>query len=536
MPRKSSPELEAALEAKSIAQAEQAAAEARLATARAQRRLDVRADYDAVDDAADNKRRKAKVSRKSEAEILTDRKFRKGLSLTRDMLRNYGAAVGLDTQRRNQVVGIGPGLSLHGIDEEQADEADRFWRRWCKSCDAIDDKPFAEIVANLVTELGTDGGSLLAVDTFDRNDGRLLIYSTDMLCQIDPDDWKKKRHEWKERRVDDDGRRKRIPMRQERGLVFDRRGRVVAYIVNTQRKSVAKFDECLIIPRETARLWKVTRSNQQFLPIPQYLPILSELEDTYEMRAAELQTAKKGAAQYAWISSESLEDNADIDIGEGTLSVEDEAATTSATKTENYEAVEQLTGGYTDYIDPGDTVNLAEIDRPNMDVAAFGHDCTEVAGAALGMARSYARYNVDGSYTSFRGESIMSWTSFEILQKSLERRVLDWLVLRVFTWAIRTGRLWATGAPMDWQDGIAWHWPEQPKLDPAKEHESDRASLKNGSTDFARLLGPQWRKRLAAYAEQIEFIRSLGLPLSVFETVAGAEVQDDDDNNNTQEG
>jgi len=539
MPRtaQQSAALKAALEAKAIAQAEQSTAEARVATERASRRLEIQAGYDAVEPSADNRRRKARVvSRKSEADELTDRKFRKGLSLTRDLTRNYGAAKGLDTQRRTQVVGVGPGLSLHGLTEEQTLEADRFWRRWCKDCDSLDDKPFAEIVENLVTELGTDGGSLMAVDTFDRNDGRLLVYSSDMLCEINPDDWMRKRHKWKERREDQDGRTKSLPMRQERGLVFDRSNRVVAYIVNVERKSTAKFSECLIIPKGTAKLWKVTRNNQQFLPVPDYLTMVPEMEDAYEMRAAELQTAKKAAQQYAWIASESLEDNADIDLEEGTLGL-DEGGTPSDSRTENYDVIETLTGGNTEYMDKGDEVHIAETDRPNMDVAAFGHDCIEAAGASLGMARSYARYVVDNSYTGFRGESLLSWAGFKKLQKSLERRVLDWLVERVFTWAIREGQLWTTGEPANWSDGIAWHWPNMPKLDPAKENESDRSGLKNGTNDFAKLLGPQWKKVLAAYADQINYIRELGLPLSVFETVAGAEVQEDadDNNNNTKE-
>jgi thiol-disulfide isomerase/thioredoxin len=537
MPRagQQSAALKAALEAKAIAQAEQSTAEARVATERASRRLNVQAGYDAVDPGADTKRRRARVSRKSESDELSDRKFRKGLSLTRDLLRNYGSAKGLDSQRRTQVVGTGPGLSLHDLTEEQTAEADRFWRRWCKDCDSLDDKPFAEIIENLVTELGTDGGSLLAIDTFDRNDGKLLVYSSDMLCEIDAKDWKAKRHQWKERRMDTDGRMKRLPMRQERGLVFDRHNRVVAYVVNVERKSTARFAECLILPAGTAKLWKVTRTNQQFLPVPDYLTMVPEMEDAYEMRAAELQTAKKAAQQYAWIASESLEDNADLDLAEGTLGI-DEGGTPSASATENYDVIETLTGGNTEYMDKGDTVHIAETDRPNMDVAAFGHDCIEAAGASIGMSRSYARYVVDNSYTGFRGESLLSWAAFEKLQKSLERRVLDWLVVRVFTWAIRERLLWATGEPANWADGIAWHWRTMPKLDPAKENESDRSGLKNGTIDYANLLGPQWKKKLQAFSDQIEFIRSLDLPLSIFETVAGAEVQEEaDENNNTEE-
>ena len=46
--------------------------------------------------------------------------------------------------------------------------------------------------------------------------------------------------------------------------------------------------------------------------------------------------------------------------------------------------------------------------------------------------------------------------------------------------------------------------------------------LKNGELTFRELLGPGWKKRLENLAEECKYIRELGVPLNIFETVAGA--------------
>ena len=60
-----------------------------------------------------------------------------------------------------------------------------------------------------------------------------------------------------------------------------------------------------------------------------------------------------------------------------------------------------------------------------------------------------------------------------------------------------------------------------PVVDPLKLELSIAKALKNGRTDFAKLLGPGWREILQAYSEQIKEIRALELPLEVLETKSG---------------
>lgn len=523
----------AAKESRSLALIERDTAAAKVEAARLNRRIEM--GYDAVEPGAEDRRRTAKVQRTGEDGVLTARKARKAVALSRDLLRNYGAARAIDWQKRVNVVGTGPVMTLHIDDTDQAAEVQRYWQQWAKDCDALDDTPLAELLAQIISARGTSGGAIVAVDTFDRDDGRLLVWSADHLVTIDEKDWKNRRHAWREsRRVN--GRMRQVPMSQERGLIRDHRGRIVAYAISPASPGceTAKWDDVLILPRETAKLLKMPLAIGQRLPVPEYLTMVAELEDCYEMRAAELQTAKKAAGRYAAIISESAEANADIDTARGTLTLENDPAEESTVAKENYEAVEELAGGYVDYYDPGDSVQLLDADRPNMDVAAFAHDGVEMSAASIGLSRAHARVRAESSYSAYRGELMMSWATFAVDQKWLERRLMDWLIGRVIGHAQRTLGLF-TGLPAGWQAYVSWQWPRMPIVDPVKEHNADRQALKNGTRDFAHLIGPDWRERMDALAEQVDYIRALGLPLSIFETVAGAEVEDDDEKQTSED-
>jgi hypothetical protein len=267
MPRTQSDAVKAAKEQRALALIERDTAEARHQAQRLNTRIEM--GYDAVESGAEHRRRSPKIERTGEDGILSARKARQAVNLSRDLLRNYGAARAIDWQKRVNVVGTGPVLTLHVDDSDLADEVQSYWRGWAKDCDSFDDSPLSEILANILSARGTSGGAVVAVDTFDRNDGKLLVWSADHLVTIDETDWKNKRHPWREsRRMN--GRMRRVPMAQERGLVRDRRGRIVAYVLAMKPGAeVASYDDVLILPRGTAKLLKMPLALGQRLPIPE---------------------------------------------------------------------------------------------------------------------------------------------------------------------------------------------------------------------------------------------------------------------------
>jgi len=60
-----------------------------------------------------------------------------------------------------------------------------------------------------------------------------------------------------------------------------------------------------------------------------------------------------------------------------------------------------------------------------------------------------------------------------------------------------------------------------PHVDEAREEAATENALRNGTTDYSLLLGPDWRTKFSALAEQLDVARESNLPLSVFTSVSG---------------
>ena len=119
----------------------------------------------------------------------------------------------------------------------------------------------------------------------------------------------------------------------------------------------------------------------------------------------------------------------------------------------------------------------------------------------------------------------MTWMTFKDFQQFLEDGFSDWAAVKVIAWAISTGELPPPPAGDDWAASIAWQYPTMPSVDEQKEQSALAQKLKNGQTTFRKLLGPAWREQLEQFSEEIAYARKLNLPLSIFETVAGAKAE-----------
>ena len=139
---------------------------------------------------------------------------------------------------------------------------------------------------------------------------------------------------------------------------------------------------------------------------------------------------------------------------------------------------------------------------------------------------------------------VTTWMSFKDSQQFLEDAFSDWCAVSAIRWAIRTGAL--ENGPEGWERLVSFSYPRMPSVDEGKEQQAVAQRLHNGLTTYRELLGPQYKAQLRQLADELKFARSLDLPLSVFETVAGAptdrapqneqqESQDGNENENTDE-
>jgi capsid protein len=319
---------------------------------------------------------------------------------------------------------------------------------------------------------------------------------------------------------------------QENGIIRDKWGRVLAYIVTGKRgKTILdNLDDALIWKRDNACFvanpWRLNQGRG----VPSLITNATNFLDLYEILAAELLSAKRAAviagftkrtnAETDWDNPNSKPEYLPENVGKSTAATDAEAANSANPTARNYERFEALTGGVWEYVDAGDDIQFPDIKRPNVAIAPFIEAVLGYAGASLGLARAYSLLRADSSYTAFRGDMILSWASaFYPMQKWLERRYADWVAKKALAWGQRKKAIKAL--PEGWERSLSWKWPQMPHVDEARESMAESQSLKNGTTDFSELLGPEWRNQFQALAEQLNVARELDLPLSVFEQKSG---------------
>jgi hypothetical protein len=273
------------------------------------------------------------------------------------------------------------------------------------------------------------------------------------------------------------------------------------------------------------------RFNQK-LGISGILTAANQYQDTYEALAGELQTIKQHSkvggkvTKSADYSGPSIEEDILLAGGTDPEAIIDGTNTTPAPAepAENYERLEALGGGFVDYLQPGEDFTLLSSQRPNINLKEFIDWITTMNGASLGLFSCYSKGEVSTSYTAFRGEQILTWPILLYWQKWLERRFGDWHAKKAIAWGIRKGLI--QNLEMGWENKITYLFPEMPEVNPLDMANAKAAMLKNGQTQFRKLLGPNWKKALQNLADETSFIKSIGLDwLGIFETKAGAPTQ-----------
>ena len=479
----------------------------------------VLAKYDAVEPT--KMRRNPVRETTDEGQIYNITKRLLGCNLGRDLVRNYSPAKSMMHQCRVNVVGSLGKLRIN-LDGKEGDEATGWFNEvWSKDCDFRDDVDFSTQLQNILEGVLRDGDVLGVIDDgLVEDSGKMLTWESDQIAPVEDEAIK----------TAPDFVRAAGKITQDGGILRDQMGRIIGYACTGKRGiPVLTKDDATFWSRENARLIRAPYRLNQGRGIPNLLTSAANFVDLYEILSSELQSAKRTAKQYAFVKREdSVTDYDDPTAGPEFLPENDgrtkaDAAADGANQTthtaRNYERLESFTGGLTDYLQPKDTVEFPKLDHPNVNLTAFLETVHGLSGASLGLARAYTLLRADSSYTAFRGDMIMTWVTFYWLQKWLERSAADWIARRVLTWAQRKKQV--PVMPAGWDRKLSWTWPTMPEVNELDAQNAIAAALKNGTTDYAELLGPDWRKRLAGLADQVNEIRKLLLPLKVLETASG---------------
>jgi len=505
--------------------------------------------YDASDSRYRTSRRTPRREITKEDGIQSANEHLTGIAIGRDLRRNNATYKTIERQLLACTVGVGPKVKFNtGNDEWDQIAASWFNSDWSKWCDGVDDSPLGDMIAIAFSYMTREGDVLCVFDDFDRDDGTLRWFEPDQLATVKKQDWDiaaaQRGFQWKENDPKD-GRRK-VPMLQDRGVIRDRRGRVVGYIFTNKTGNVASdIDQVTIVPRwdvrnspnGSAKLIKSPWRFNQYRGVGDSLTIANEQRDIYEMRNAELASAKKAAQYFATIETDEDGESGIIRaLQKGNLTQEEidailhgEDGTSSGITGIQYESLEGLLGGKMEYLDPGDKMNMHSPDRPSSDVSDFSERVQVSSGAAMGLGRSRSLMKAESSYTAFRGEELMTWQTAVIEQKRMERRLMDYLVFKAVGFAQRK-RFIPQSDNSQWWTTAAFSWPAMREVDEVKTANAERIFLKNGSKNLADILGPDWRTKVDNLESLINVLREKNLPLSIFETVSGSVITDEQEN------
>jgi capsid protein len=490
----------------------------------------VRAEYDVL--RSNKLRRTPRNETTDEAGIYTPSKRAKGSNVGRELERNYSNARGIVHQFRMNVVGPLGKLQVNAEGGEQA--AAWFNGVWAKDCDFRDAQHWSTVCQNVVAAILREGDMLAVFDDGLVDDsGKLLFWESDQILPCSDQLFKAK--------FPGEGNV------QDGGIARDKWGRVLGYTCTGKRGMTSIEAESdltvwragnAIMPRDP---WRFNQGRG----VPPMLTAAASLLDLYEMLARELQTAKKAAGDYGYAVRADAVDDWDNpgttpellpeNTGKSAATVAAETGGGATAPARNYESAEAFTGGNFDYVTPGDTVTIHDAKRPNVHMAEFIEAVLCHAGAAFGLARAYACLRADTSYTAFRGDMIMSWQgAFIPMQKWLERCFADWAAIKALTWAMRRGEIPAL--PVGWEQSLSWRWPKMPEVQVDTAQNAVALALKNGTTDFAQEIGPDWRAHFDALAEQLAYAREKGIPLGVMEMKSGGASSDPDADSNDKKG
>ena len=478
------------------------------------------AGYDAT--TSTRKRRQPVREKQGEDGIFNMRKRALGCNVGRDLERNFATFRSIACQFRLNVVGPLGKIQVNA--EKGGEEATEYFNgTFAPDCDYRDDLHFTTAMQNVVAGCLREGDMLVVVDdkVTDDDTGKLLHWESDQICGLAEATFT----EWPQHTEG---------MTQDNGIVRDKLGKVLGYFASAQRGKtvIDDLDEVTFYPRGIARLVRAPWRLNQGRGIGAMLTGANNYQDVYEILSKELQSAKvaasivgkvkRGDAVTDYDDPGSAPEYLPENTGKATATTDAEAANGTDPTAVNYERYEAFTGGIMEYLAEGDDFDLLDINRPNVHLTEFVDAVLGHAGASVGLARAYTLLRADSSYTSFRGDMVLSWATFYAWQKWLEREYADWVAIKHLTWAQRKNLIKPMGN--GWQKSISWQWPVMPHVDELKEEMARRMALKNGSTNYAQILGPNWAKLLGAYGKQFNEIMRLGLPLSITESISGNEL------------
>lgn len=467
------------------------------------------------------------------------------IALARNTERNSEHLEAILTQLSNNVIGCEGGKAIFSFPqgyEAAQKKIHTAFANWAQEAEYFDDLDLQSLL-KIVLRTFFVGGDMVVVYDFrvtSGDTGQILLFEPDCIGNINEAQFKKA-----------------FPnCTQHQGIIKDKNGKTIGAIVSFSQRSQTEFD--LFNADGTRAAWTLTKPAGQrwtdcrfallrnFVRINQIRGVsplwsgLATISDGADLQGYEVQASKRNSQ----VIGQVLQD-ATADTGEGELAAEldpdavaplpvdenEDAATPLEAEIEQQRLdLDDLTGKaglIWDLMPPGVRAEIFKCEHPNDNLIEFSRWLHTGAAYAAGLTSLFATGKADSSYSAAMAEMILAQTQFRVEFHRLECGFLDWALANWSRRAQARGEIPQDfELPEDWRRTcVKWQHPQERALNPVDEQTAVAQGLKNLTKNYAELLGPDWKAKLAQTAEEVAYCKELGIPDPRLQTVSGGVIE-----------
>lgn len=478
------------------------------------------------------------------------------IALARNAERNSDKLEGIIRQLELNVIGVEGGKAVFTFPDEFKAEGDKIkaaFAKWARAAEYFDDFNLQKVLKLVLRTLLIGGDCVLVFDwdVTNASTGQIISFEPDCIGDLEEVEFKKYFPKF----------------RQYQGIIKNEAGKTVGVVCSWSERGQTEYrltDEngnraawTMIKPAGVA--WEdcpftivrtVARFNQM-RGMSRLWSGLGTVVDLSDLQGYEVQTAKKNSQTIAQVLQQAEDD-------EGELSEEmdpdAEAPVVDDAESEGGEGVppsqaaddaDQIpldldeiegAGCIYDVMPPGVKMELLDTKHPNNNLIEFSKWLHGGVAFAVGLGNVHASGKADSSYSAAMAELLISSREFRDEFHELEVSVLDWALSNWSRKAQADGLIADDSKlPPDWRHTcVTWQQPAERAIDPVKEQSALNSGLRNGTILYREKLGPDWREKVDAFAEEVRYFKDHGLVHPSAMTVSGAVVEQN--NNNADDG
>lgn len=469
-------------------------------------------------------RERGMIEHRSEDEILNVYGRGKMLDLARNATRNSSTFNAILKQFDLNAIGTKGGKAIFNFDN--ADKIKEAFSKWTRDADFFDGLSF-NTVLKLILKTYILGGDMVLMfdDGLIEDSGKLVIYEPDEIRSTT--DAALVQHYGKY-------------ASQSIGRVYNGNGRFIGAIVSRSQRGAdvfdpskayflrrdpdaSMFDSFWLMPRNVFRV----AQGRGISPLTTSLATILDLEDVCSF---EIAAAKKNAQTLAQVLQESSPSNEEavlpsaFEAGTDFDSMTDEEIE-EAVKEEQNSNVQTMTldrvhaaGAIYQVMPENYRMELLDTKHPNANMPEFIKWLAGRSAAPFGLTQQFATLQSTGD--SFKAEQLMTWPAFYEAQKFLEQ-ICDWTIYRWSLWATKRGII--SSVPDRFIEHVDWSWPRMLDADENSHQEAAEKKLRNMTGSYRDELGPDWKEKLLAVKDEIDWFKKNNLPHPAFSMISGGE-------------